>query len=54
MGIFVLGAAMGVLALIGLFMASGATHGVLYGTGLGLFLFGVLFIFGMIHRYVGR
>jgi hypothetical protein len=51
---FVLGAVMGVLGLIGLFLASAAQDGTLYGAGLGLFLFCVLFIFVMIHRYVGR
>jgi hypothetical protein len=54
MGSLVLGAVMGVLGLFGLFLASAATDGVFYGTGLGLFLFCVLFIFAMIHRYVGR
>ena len=52
--IFVLGAVMGVLAILGLFVAAGAREGVFYTTGLGLFLFCVLFIFAMIHRYVGR
>jgi hypothetical protein len=54
MGSFVLGGVMGVLALLGLFVASGAKDGVFYATGLGLFLFCVLFIFVMIHRQVGR
>jgi hypothetical protein len=53
-GSFVLGAVMGVLALLGLFLAAGANDGVFYATGLGLFAFCVLFIFGMIHRQVGR
>jgi Kef-type K+ transport system membrane component KefB len=52
--IFVLGAVMGVLAILGLFVAAGARKGAFYTTGLGLFLFCVLFIFAMIHRYVGR
>ena len=51
---FVLGAVVGVLALLGLFLAAGAKDGVFYATGLGLFVFCVLFIFGMIHRQVGR
>jgi hypothetical protein len=51
---FVLGAVVGVLALLGLFLAAGAEDGVFYATGLGLFVFCVLFIFGMIHRQVGR
>jgi hypothetical protein len=54
MGSFVLGGVMGVLGLLGLFVASGAKDGVFYATGLGLFLFCVLFIFVMIHRYTGR
>ena len=54
MGSFVLGGVMGLLALVGLFVASGAKDGVFYATGLGLFLFCVLFIFAMIHRQVGR
>lgn len=53
-GPWLLGAAMGVLALIGLFMAGRARDDVFYGTGLALFLFGVGFIFVLIHRYVGR
>jgi hypothetical protein len=51
---FVLAAVVGVLALLGLFLAAGAKDGVFYATGLGLFVFCVLFIFGMIHRQVGR
>jgi len=53
-GSFVLGAVMGLLALLGLFVAAGARDGVFYATGLGLFVFCVLFIFVMIHRQVGR
>ncbi|MGH6916485.1 MAG: hypothetical protein ACREJ0_02170 [Geminicoccaceae bacterium] len=54
MGSFVLGGVMGVLALLGLFVASGAKDDVFYFTGLGLFVFCVLFIFVMIHQQVGR
>jgi hypothetical protein len=54
MGSFVLGGVMGVIGMLGLFVASGAKDGVFYATGLGLFVFCVLFIFGMIHRLVGR
>jgi UDP-N-acetylmuramyl pentapeptide phosphotransferase/UDP-N-acetylglucosamine-1-phosphate transferase len=54
MGSFVLGGVMAVLALMSLFVASAAKDGVFYTTGLGLFLFCVLFIFVMIHRLVGR
>jgi hypothetical protein len=53
-GPWVLGAAMGLLALIGLALASAAEDTVFYGTGLALFVFGVLFIFGLIHRHVGH
>lgn len=53
-GTWVLGAVMGALALLGLGLASAARDDVFYGTGLALFLFCVLFIFGLIHRHVGR
>jgi hypothetical protein len=53
-GPWVLGTAMGLLGLIGLALASAAEDTVFYGTGLALFLFGVLFVFGLIHRCVGR
>jgi hypothetical protein len=45
---------MALLALLGLGLASRAQDDVLYGTGLGLFVFYVLFIFYLIHRNVGR
>jgi hypothetical protein len=51
-GPWVLGGVMALVALLGL--ASGAHDDVFYGTGLGLFVFGVLFIFFLIYRYVGR
>lgn len=54
MGSLVLGGVVGLVGLLGLAMASAANHGVYYVTGLGLFLFGVLFIFVMIHQRVGR
>jgi hypothetical protein len=54
MGSFVVGGVMGVLALLGLFVAAAAQDGTFYLTGLGLFVFCVLFIFVMIHRQVGR
>ncbi len=53
-GPWVLGALMALLSLFGLFMASGATDPAFYGVGLLFFLFGVLFVFGLIGRYVGR
>jgi hypothetical protein len=45
---------MALLALLGFGLASRAQDDVLYGTGLGLFVFCVLFIFYLIHRSVGR
>jgi hypothetical protein len=53
-GPWILGGVMALLSLFGLALASAAEDGVFYGTGLTLFGFGVLFIFGLIHRYVGR
>lgn len=53
-GPWVLGGVMALLALLGLALASRAEDNVFYGTGLGLFVFGVLFIFFLIHRNVGR
>ena len=49
-----LGVVMGVISLIGLVMASQAHDQAFYYTGLVLFLFGVLFVFALIHRYIGR
>ncbi len=51
---WILGALMGVVALIGLVMASQAVDRVFFGTGLGLCLIGVLVIFGLIHRHAGN
>jgi hypothetical protein len=53
-GPWIVGGVMALLALLGLGLASGAADDVIYGTGLGLFAFGVLFIFFLIHRHVGR
>ena len=53
-GPWVLGTAMGLLSLLGLALASAAEDRVVYGTGLVLFLFGVLFIFSLINGAVGR
>jgi hypothetical protein len=53
-GPWVLGGVMALLALHGLGIASRAEDDVLYSTGLGLFVFCVLFIFYLIHRNVGR
>ena len=49
-----LGIAMALWSWLGLALASAATDRIFYGTGFALFLFGVLFIFGLIHRHVGR
>jgi hypothetical protein len=53
-GPWILGGVMALVALLGLGLASGVADDVIYGTGLGLFVFGVLFIFFLIHRNVGR
>ena len=53
-GPWILGGVMALVALLGLGLASGAADDVIYGTVLGLFAFGVLFIFFLIHRNVGR
>jgi len=53
-GTWILGGVMGVLGLLALTLAGGAKDAVLYGTGLGVFAFCVLFIFVLIHRNVGR
>ena len=45
---------MALLALLGLGIASRAEDDLLYGTGPGLLVFCVLFIFYLIHRNVGR
>ena len=54
MSSFVTGAIMGVLSLFGLFLASRAGDGMFYLFGLLLFAFGLLFIFGLIHRHTGQ
>jgi hypothetical protein len=54
LGPWVLGGVMALLALLGLGLASRAHDDLLYGTGLGLFVVCVLFIFYLIHRNVGR
>ena len=51
--VWILGGIMGLLSLVGLFMASHAHDTVFYGTGLALFVFGVLFIFFLIRKSVG-
>jgi hypothetical protein len=54
MGSLGLGIVMAVLSLFGLAMAANAHDSVFYGTGLGLFLFCVLFIFVLIHQSTGH
>lgn len=53
-GSWILGGAMALFGLCSLFLASAAQDRVFYGTGLALFVFCVLFIFGLIHRHMGR
>jgi hypothetical protein len=54
MGSWIMGAVMGLVALLGLFLASGARDGAFYYFGLAVFAFAVLFIFGMIVRATGQ
>jgi hypothetical protein len=54
MRVWVLGIVMGLVSLIGLGIAGRAEDLTFYLTGLGLFVLGVLFIFGLIYRHVGR
>jgi hypothetical protein len=51
---WILGAVIALVSLVGLGIASRAEDLVFYLTGLGLFVLGVLFIFWLIYRYVGR
>jgi hypothetical protein len=51
---FVVGALMGVISLLGLFLASRAVDGMFYLFGLLLFLFGVAFIFTLIAKHTGQ
>ena len=53
-GAWVLGGIMGLISLLGLVMASHAHDDVFYFVGLLVFLFGVLFIFGLIRRGTGH
>ena len=46
-----IGILMGVMALFGLFLASRAQDAAMYGFGLLLFAFAVLFVFYLIHRH---
>lgn len=51
---WVVGVLVGLVGLVGLFMASRATDTVFYWVGLLFFLFGVLFCFGLIGQIGGR
>lgn len=51
---FIVGAIMGVISLLGLFLASRAVDGMFYVFGLLLFLFGVAFIFTLIAKNTGQ
>jgi hypothetical protein len=53
-GSFIIGTIMGVISLVGLFLASRAVDGMFYVFGLLLFLFGLVFIFTLIHRHTGQ
>jgi hypothetical protein len=50
---WVLGVIMGLLAVLGLAMASAAVDTIFYATGLALCLFGVLFVFFLIKKNTG-
>lgn len=52
--VWIFGIVMGLLSILGLLVASAAHDGMLRFFGLSLFLFGVLFDFGLIGKYVGR
>ena len=51
---WIFGGLLCLLSLLGLFMASRAQDDAFYLAGLMIFLFSVLFIFGLIGRYVGN
>jgi hypothetical protein len=53
-GIWIAGFMMGLLSLLGLVLAGAAQDATFHTFGLALFLFGILFIFGLIGKYVGR
>lgn len=50
MGYAIYGAVMGLLAILGLFIAAGARDGAIHLAGLLLFLFGVINVFAIIHK----
>lgn len=47
---WVIGVFVGVLGLAGLFLAAGAHDGTIYGFGIAVFVFAVLFVFMLIKR----
>lgn len=49
-GAWILGIIMGLLALLGIIMASAAVDPIFYGTGLALSAFGVIFVFILIKQ----
>jgi hypothetical protein len=50
MGYAIYGAVMGLLAILGLFLAAGARDGAIHLAGWLLFLFGVINVFALIHE----
>ena len=50
---WILGVVMGLLALLGVVMASQAVDPIFYGTGLALSAFGILFVFVLIKQNTG-
>lgn len=54
MGALIFGIIMGVISLFGLFLASRAQDEMFSLAGYLFFLFGLVFVFGLIHRYSGQ
>ena len=50
-GGWILGGLIGAVGLVALFMAAHADDGLMYYVGLIVFVFAILFNFGLIHRY---
>jgi hypothetical protein len=53
-GSWVLGAVVGLVGMIGLFLASRADDATLYWVGMLIFLFAVLFVFNLIVAHTGN
>lgn len=51
---FIVGGLMGIVSLLGLFLASRAHDGMFHLFGLLLCLFGIAFIFALIHKATGQ